>query len=85
MQYKIGIPPIKPSKYITDKTLEVILNQINNQHPYLTVQNFPGLHADMTIAQVRKMANALLEAADECDTKFKKDSHFPPLKRIYPL
>jgi hypothetical protein len=85
MQKEIGRPPAEPSKYITIKTLEVILLQTENHRPYITVQNFPGLHADMTIEQVRKMANALLDAANECEEKSNKDSHFPPTKRSYSL
>lgn len=85
MQQKIGVLPTEPSKYITVKTLEVILIQTENHRPYITVQNFPGLHADMTIEQVRKMANALLGAANECEEKSKKEPHFPPAMRSYPL
>ena len=83
MQHKIGVPPTEPSKYITEKTLEVILIQTGNHHPYITVQNFPGLHADMTIDQVRKMGLALLAAADECQKKAKKEPHFVPALRSY--
>ncbi|WP_367154679.1 hypothetical protein [Methylomonas sp. HYX-M1] len=49
------------------KQLNVRLTQDRNKKPLAVVENFPGLDAEMTPAQLRSLAKALMNAADVCE------------------
>jgi len=59
-----------------DKHLDVEMTQTADRQPLAVVQNFPGLYAEMTPAQLRKLAARLCEAADECEDQPMDEKHF---------
>ena len=61
-----------------DKMLEITISPARDRraNAIATVQNFPGLHVDMTAAQLRGMAAALVIAARECETLPSRGKHF---------
>lgn len=49
--------------------LDVTFTRCREGKPLATVHNMPGLDADMRPEQMRKLAEALLKAADYCDSR----------------
>lgn len=52
-----------------DKTLKVTLTETRHKEPLATVRNLPGGDADLTPAQLRALAAALLAAAADCEAR----------------
>jgi len=50
------------------KTLEVILTQTHDLKPLAVIKNLPGLDAEMTPSQMRRLAFALQSAANDCES-----------------
>lgn len=65
--------------------LEVLHTQTYDRRPLATLRNLPGNDADMTPAQMRALATALLAAADECEARPMDKRHFLRVKRSYEL
>jgi len=68
-----------------DTKLEVILTQIFDRKPLVTVNNLPGLNADLTPSQIRALAAALCMAAEECELQPMGRKHFRQMKRMYDI
>jgi hypothetical protein len=66
-----------------DSKLEVVLSRTFDCKPLVTVNNFPGVHADLTPTQMRALAATLCRAAEECELQPMGHKHFKPKKRIY--
>lgn len=67
------------------KELVVTYTQTYHGQPLATVHNLPGGDADLTPAQMRGLAAALLAAADECETRPMGCRSFLRASREYPL
>jgi hypothetical protein len=50
-----------------DKQLDVEITEAANGKPLAVVRNFPGLYAELFPAQLRALAEALVQAADDCE------------------
>ncbi len=70
---------------IMENTLKVILTETADHRPLATIQNFPGLDADLYPDQLRRLAGALLAAADDCEARDLKRKHLTMVKKAYPL
>jgi len=53
--------------------------------PLVCFTNLPGYDAELTPTQIRKLAAAMLQAADDCETLFKQTRQYGPVRREYPL
>lgn len=67
------------------KQLHVTMTRTHDSKPLATVHNLPGEGADLTPAQMRALATALLAAADECEARPMDKRHFLRVKRSYEL
>lgn len=67
------------------KELEVLHTQTYDRRPLATLRNLPGNDADMTPAQMRELAAALLTAADECEQRPMDRRHFSRTVKRYPM
>lgn len=67
-----------------DKKLNVVLTQTHDHKPLATVRNLPGENADLTPDQMRRLAKALLTAADECQSSL-MGRYFAKIQRSYDL
>ena len=63
--------------------LHVLHTRTRDGKPLATVRNLPGLDADMTPAQMRALAHALLAAAKECELRAMDKRHFAQTQRRY--
>jgi len=63
--------------------LTVILDRTRKKMPLATVKNLPGPDADLTPAQMRTLAAALMAAASECEARPTDDRHFLRCERRY--
>lgn len=69
-----------------DKELEIIHTQDRHGHPLAVVNNFPGLYAEMYPAQMRGMANALIMAANVCESGEEQKRRFSTQRVVkYPI
>ena len=69
-----------------DKELEIVHTQDRHGKPLAVVNNFPGLYAAMYPAQMRGMANALMRAADACESGEEQKRRFHMQRAIkYPI
>lgn len=50
-----------------DKELQVTLGQTYQRKPLAVVRNFPGLDAELTPAELRGLAGALVAVAEDCE------------------
>jgi hypothetical protein len=53
--------------------------------PLAIVENLSGPGAEMKPAQLRRLANALLIAADECEVLYDSSRRLIPVRRSYPV
>lgn len=53
--------------------------------PLACVENLPGNFADLTPARMRRLAIALVNAADDCELLAKDSRLYGPIKREYSL
>lgn len=53
--------------------------------PLACVENLPGNFADLTPAQMRRLAVALMNAADDCELLAKDARRYGPIRREYSL
>lgn len=67
------------------KELDVILTQTVDRKPLATVRNFPGGDADLTPAEMRRLAATLMAAADECERQPMDRRSFRRLARSFPV
>lgn len=51
------------------KNIEIEMTCTAAGKPLAVVQNFPGLYAEMTPEELRKMAEWLVDAAEECEER----------------
>lgn len=65
--------------------LEVILTQTFDHKPLATVNNLPGLYAELTPEQMRALAAALCEAARDCEAQPMHHKQFRQKKRVYEI
>ncbi|MBL8474407.1 MAG: hypothetical protein JNM98_21645 [Rhodocyclaceae bacterium] len=68
-----------------DAKLNVVLTQTSGGKPLMTVQNLPGEGADLTPAQARALAEALLAAAKDCEGVPMDRRTFGRVKRSYDM
>ena len=68
-----------------DKQLRVTLIQTRDRKPLVTVHNLPGESADLTPAQMRALAVALVAAADESEMQPMDSRHYARVKRSYDI
>jgi hypothetical protein len=59
-----------------DNHLEVLLTQTFDRKPLVFVRNFPGGDAYLTPVQLRRLAAALVQAADESEAQPWANGHF---------
>jgi len=50
------------------ESLQIRISQGRTGKAFVVVDNFPGLHAEMTCDELRQMASELNAAADLCDS-----------------
>lgn len=67
------------------KTLQVKHTVCYKPEPLAVLSNLSGAGAEMTPAQLRQLAAALLVAADDCEALFEKTRWYGPVRREYPL
>lgn len=67
-----------------ERELTVVLTKDRHGEPLAVVRNLPGLDAEMTPSQMRFLAEALLVAADECESRPTGDG-FSEVTRQYPI
>jgi hypothetical protein len=65
--------------------LEVILTKTFDHRPLASVNNLPGVDADLTPAQMRALAAALYAVADECEQQPMDRKQFRQKKRMYDI
>ena len=51
------------------KTLDVIFTETTGHRPLAMIRNFPGGDTEITPSQLRSLAAALLQAADDSEAK----------------
>ena len=66
-----------------DNVLHVRMTETRHGEPLATVRNLPGGDADMTPAQMRALAQALLAAATDCEARSIGKKHNIPAEREY--
>lgn len=67
------------------KTLQVKHTATYKGEPLACIDRLPGDGAEMTPAQIRRLAAALLAAADECEILHDTTRRHVPVRREYPL
>lgn len=65
--------------------LRVRLTETRHKEPLAMLCNLACLDADMTPAQLRQLAQALLSAADDCEARPIDQHHFTFTEREYPI
>jgi hypothetical protein len=65
--------------------LEVIHTQSADRRALVTLRNLPGRDAELTPAQLRALAGALLQAAQACERRPMGRRHFACMTVCYPL
>ena len=68
-----------------DKTLKVTFTFTVDKKPLALVCNLPGGDAYLTPQNMRFLAAALVEAADECEAQPVGKKHFIEWQKEYPL
>ncbi len=68
-----------------DSELVVLHTLTLDGAPMATIENFPGMDADMTPAQMRSLANALMIAANDCELMPSSVKNFRCQMRSYSL
>lgn len=53
--------------------------------PLACFQNLPGFDADLSPSAMRRLAIALIKAADDCELLAKDSRRYGPIKREYSL
>lgn len=70
---------------MSTKRLQVKHTVTHMNTPLAVVENLPGPGAELTPSALRRLANALLAAADECEVLFDSSRRLIPVHRDYPL
>jgi len=68
-----------------EQVLDVVITQTFDGRPLATVRNFPGGDADLTPAEMRRLAAALAAAAEECERQPMDRRNFRRLARSFPM
>jgi hypothetical protein len=68
-----------------DKELTVLFTRTSDLKPLAVVRNLPGLDAEMTPSQMRSLAEALREAAEECEARPTGKKAFMKVTKSYGL
>ena len=68
-----------------DKELTVVLTRTYDLKPLAVVRNLPGLDAELTPFQMRTLAEVLLAAAEECESRPMGKKAFMQVRRNYVL
>ena len=53
--------------------------------PLVHFCDLPGYDAELTPDQIRALAAAMLQAADDCEALFERTRWYGPVRREYPL
>lgn len=69
----------------TIKTLAVKHTATHKGDPLVCFSNFPGPDAELTPAQIRKLASALLSIADDCESHARGMRRYADRRREYPV
>ena len=69
----------------TIKTLAVKHTATFKGEPLVCFSNLPGDGAELTPAQIRKLAAALLTIADDCDAHARSVRRYADRRREYPV
>jgi hypothetical protein len=70
---------------MADRTLRVKHTVDYRDRPLVSFGNLPGWDADMSPADIRALANAMLKAADECESLANYTKSYGPVRREYLL
>lgn len=65
--------------------LQVRHTQTRHNQPLAELLNLPGNGTEMTPAQMRALATALMTAADDCEQRAMDKKHFMKTIKLYPL
>ncbi len=68
-----------------DSELRVKHTRTSNSKPLVTIHNLPGEGADLLPAEMRALARALIEAADECESLPVEGKYVRNVERTYSL
>jgi hypothetical protein len=68
-----------------DKTLTVTLTRSYKNEPLATVHNLPGPGADLYPVQMRALAAALINAANECEARPMGKRSFVKTVKMYSM
>lgn len=65
------------------RQLTIQLTRTKDKTPLAVIQNLPGGDAELQPAQMRALAAAILQAAEECEVQPMKDREFRPVTKNY--
>ncbi|MFZ6872835.1 hypothetical protein ACO0LF_12280 [Undibacterium sp. Di27W] len=67
------------------KTLQVTLTETRFNKPLVVIDEMPGPHVEMSPDAVRAFANALLQAATDCEARDLTKKHLNSVKKTYAI